>query len=66
MALKHHCVIYNPKPQNPTSNEALFNGLVAVVELLCELDNEPNVLDFSKLFEQENGEPVYHVKTFLA
>ena len=57
---------YNPKPQNPTSNEALFNGLVAVVELLCELDNEPNLLDFSKLFEQENGEPVYHVKTFLA
>tara|TARA_R110002051_G_scaffold4051_1_gene21493 strand:+ start:751 stop:1212 length:462 start_codon:yes stop_codon:yes gene_type:complete len=57
---------YNPKPQNPTSKDLLFNGLVAVIELLCLLDNETNVLDYSKLFEQENGEPIYHVKTFLA
>ncbi|MGJ8744268.1 Na(+)-translocating NADH-quinone reductase subunit F [Polaribacter sp.] len=57
---------YNQKPQNPRSKEVLFDGLVAVIELLCQLDNLPNVLDFSKLFEQENGEPVYHVQSFLA
>lgn len=57
---------YNKKPENPTANEVLFNGLAAVVDLLCALDNIPNVMDFSKLFEQENGEPIYHVETFLA
>jgi hypothetical protein len=57
---------YNPKPQNLTSNEVLFNGLSEVVELLCELDKTPNVMNYSRLFEQENGEPIYHIETFLA
>jgi hypothetical protein len=57
---------YNPKPNNPKSNETLFNGLSAVVAFLCELDNIGNVMDFSKIFEQEKGEPVYHLETFLA
>ena len=56
---------YNPKPQNPKSKEVLFNGLSAVVELLCKLDAINNVMDYSKIFEQENGEPVYHLETFL-
>lgn len=56
---------YNRKPKNPTANDVLFNGLSAVVHLLCELDSIENVMDLSKLFEQENGEPVYHLKTFL-
>jgi hypothetical protein len=56
---------YNPKPQNPTSQEVLFDGLCNVVKLLCELDNIPYVLDYSKLFEQEDGAPVYHLATFL-
>lgn len=57
---------YNAKPQNPTSQEILFDGLCRVVALLCELDGVPYVLDYSKLFEQEDGEPVYHLATFLA
>lgn len=57
---------YNKKPENPTASEVLFNGLAAVVDLLCALDNIPNVMDYSKLFEQENGEPIYHVETFLS
>lgn len=57
---------YNPKPLHPTSQETLFTGLAAVVNLLCQLDHIPDVMDFSKLFEQENGEPVYHLQTFLA
>ena len=56
---------YNKKPQNPTSNDVLFNGLDAVIDLLCSLDNIPNVMDYSKLFEQENGEPIYHIETFI-
>jgi hypothetical protein len=57
---------YNPKPQNPTSQEVLFDGLCTVVALLCELDDIPYLLDYSKLFEQEDGEPVYHLATFLS
>ena len=57
---------YNPKPQNFTSKEVLFDGLSAVVALLCQLDEIPNVMNFSKIFEQENGQPVYHLDTFLA
>jgi len=56
---------YNIKPQNPTSKEVLFDGLCKVVELLCKFDGIPYILDYSKLFEQEDGEPVYHLETFL-
>ena len=56
---------YNPKPKNPTSQEVLFDGLCNVVELLCNLDGIPYIRDYSKLFEQEDGEPVYHLETFL-
>lgn len=31
--------------------EVNFKGLCAVVEYLCELDNIPNVMDYSSLFE---------------
>jgi hypothetical protein len=56
---------YNAKPKNPTSQEVLFDGLCNVVELLCNLDGIPYILDYSKLFEQEDGKPVYHLETFL-
>lgn len=56
---------YNSKPINSSSKDTLFNGLSAVVDLLCQLDDIDNVMDYSKLFEQENGEPVYHLETFL-
>ncbi|QTD38679.1 Na(+)-translocating NADH-quinone reductase subunit F [Polaribacter batillariae] len=56
---------YNKRPQNPTSKKVLFNGLCAVVELLCKFDNVSNVMDYSRLFECENNEPKYHLKTFL-
>ena len=29
------------------------------------LDNQPNILDYSKLFEREKGEPAYHLRTLL-
>ncbi|WP_405609084.1 Na(+)-translocating NADH-quinone reductase subunit F [Polaribacter sp. Asnod1-A03] len=57
---------YNVKPKNYMSKDVQFNGLSAVIDLLCKLDNIDNVMNFSKLFEQENGEPIYHLKTFLA
>jgi hypothetical protein len=57
---------YNQKPKNPRNKEVLFDGLCAVVEILCKLDNVPNVLDYSKLFEYENNLPVYHIETLLA
>ena len=45
--------------------ELLFNGLTAVISYLCELDSVPNVMDYSKLFEYENNEPIYHLETIL-
>lgn len=57
---------YNQKPINPASNEVLFKGLCAVVSLLCQLDDIDNVMDYSKIFEQEKGAPIYHLKTILA
>jgi hypothetical protein len=47
----------NNKPKNPTDKDVLFNGLTAVVELLCKLDGVLNVMDYSKLFEFEQDIP---------
>lgn len=41
----------NKKPKNPTDKDVLFNGLQAVIELLCEIDNNPNIMDYTKLFK---------------
>lgn len=43
----------NPKPKNPTSNEVLFNGLCAAVDVLCFLDGIQNVMDYQTLLKQE-------------
>lgn len=44
----HHS---NPKPDNPTDSDILFNGLSGVIEVLCKLDQIPNIMDCSKLFD---------------
>ncbi|WP_066225938.1 Na(+)-translocating NADH-quinone reductase subunit F [Formosa haliotis] len=43
----------NKKPKHPTNKDNLFNGLSAVVSLLCEFDGIPNIMDCNKLFEYE-------------
>lgn len=43
--------IRSSQRKNNFSKDKLFDGLVATVELLCRLDNIPNILDCSKLFE---------------
>jgi len=53
------------RPKDPTSKEILFNGLCAVITYLCALDGVDNVLDYSKLFEFENDEPVYELVPIL-
>ncbi|OYX28323.1 MAG: Na(+)-translocating NADH-quinone reductase subunit F [Flavobacteriales bacterium 32-35-8] len=55
----HHT---NKNPKNPTNKDILFSGLSAVVAFLCGLDNVPNVMDYSKLFEYENDKPRYELK----
>ena len=37
-----------------TKKEAQFKGLCAVVEYLCELDNIPNLMDYTSLFEYDD------------
>ncbi len=47
------------RPKDPTSKEILFNGLCAVITYMCALDGVDNVLDYSRLFEFEDNEPVH-------
>ena len=49
----------NKKPENPTDKTVLFEGLSAVIELLCRFDNIPNVMDYKKLFEVEHDQSNY-------
>ncbi|MGC6430104.1 MAG: Na(+)-translocating NADH-quinone reductase subunit F [Jejuia sp.] len=49
----------NSKPENPMDKDILFDGLSAVIALLCELDGVKNVMDYTKLFEVENEKPKY-------
>ncbi|MEN3322997.1 Na(+)-translocating NADH-quinone reductase subunit F [Mariniflexile soesokkakense] len=44
----------NKKPKNPTDKDILFNGLTEVVTLLCELDNIPNIMNYTALFKKKN------------
>lgn len=44
-----------------TIKEKQFKGLCSVIEYLCELDNIPNPMDYSKLFETENNKPKYEL-----
>ncbi len=39
------------KPKDPTNKDLLFDGLSAVIGLLCQLDGVENVMDCSKLFQ---------------
>jgi hypothetical protein len=43
------------------NKEIQFKGLCAVVEYLAELDNIPNPMDYTKLFETENDKPKYQL-----
>lgn len=43
------------------TKETQFKGLCAVVEYLFELDNIPNVMDYTKLFETENDKPKHQL-----
>jgi len=47
----------NEKPKNVTDKDVLFEGLCAVIQLLCKLDGVSNVMDYTKLFEFENDGP---------
>jgi len=43
------------------TKEQQFKGLCEVVEYLAELDNIPNPMDYTKLFETENDLPKYEL-----
>lgn len=44
------------------TKEQQFKGLCAVVEYLAKLDNIPNPMDYSCLFETENDKPKYQLE----
>lgn len=41
------------RPENSRDKETLFNGLCEVVNILCQLDDIPNLMDCTKLFNFE-------------
>lgn len=43
----------NKRPKNSTDKDVLFLGLSAVVKFLCRLDELPDVMDCSELFQYE-------------
>lgn len=51
----------NEKPENITSKDVLFTGLVAIIEFLCKLDNVANIMDYTKLFEFDDSKPKYEL-----
>lgn len=51
----HHS---NLRPEQPQDKSVLFNGLSTAIELLCKMDNVPNVMEYSALFNQETQAPV--------
>jgi hypothetical protein len=54
----------NKKPKNPTDKDVLFMGLSAVVSFLCQLDNIPDVMDCSELFQYKNENKVIKKLSF--
>ena len=56
----------NKKPKHPTDKDVLFNGLTAVVTLLCNLDEVSNIMDYTKLFEFENEKPRFALSELTA
>jgi hypothetical protein len=55
----------NKKPKNPKNKAVLFNGLCETIQFLCRLDNIPNVMEFSKLFEIEKDKPRYQFEEIV-
>lgn len=51
--------------QDPNNKESQFKGLCAVIEYLCELDNIPNIMDYTKAFETENDAPKFQLEEIL-
>lgn len=45
--------------------DSQFKGLCAVIEYLCELDNIPNIMDYTKAFETENDAPKFQLEEIL-
>lgn len=55
----------NKMPKNPIDKDILFEGLTAVVSLLCKLDGVRNVMNYTKLFEFENNKPRFTLSEIL-
>lgn len=46
----------NKRPKNLKSKSLLFEGLSAVIEYLCELDQEKNVMNYKQIFKYSTPE----------
>ena len=41
-----------------TLKQTQFKGLEAVINYLCELDNIPNIMEYTSLFEYQDNKPL--------
>ena len=48
---------YGNKPKNILTKDVLFQGLSAIVEFLCHIDDVDNVMDYSEIFDYQQHEP---------
>lgn len=55
------CEWAKAESNNGFDKDIQFKGLCAVVKYLAELDNIPNPMDYTKLFEIENNKPKYEL-----
>ncbi len=42
---------FGNKPKNKLNKDILFQGLCAIVEFLCQIDDVENVMDYSEIFD---------------
>lgn len=56
---------WNKKPSNTADKDLQFLGLCEVVSLLCAMDNEPDALRLTTLFERENDLPKHAIQNIL-
>lgn len=53
------------RPTNSSDKDLQFNGLCAVVSLLCELDKQPDAMRLSSLFDRVDNNASYTIEEIL-
>ena len=47
------------KPKNPTDKDILFDGLCAVIKLLCQMEGINNIMEYTEIFKYKPDRIAY-------